>query len=199
MGTVPILRGDGFSLRPFRQADAEQFAAAVQESMASLAPWMPWAHLRYSVRDAQLWIDTCADNLSAGLSYDIGIYSQDGRVLFGGVALNQISTENRMANLGYWVRKSRQGEGLATRAAWMMACFGFHRLHLTRIEIVAAEQNLASRRVAEKTGALLECIARNRLVLRGVPCRAAIYSLVPESVMPSVPTPAPASPRAVSE
>ncbi len=199
MGTVPILRGDGFSLRPFRQADAEQFAAAVQESMSSLAPWMPWAHLRYSVRDAQLWIDTCADNLSAGLSYDIGIYSQDGRVLFGGVALNQISAENRMANLGYWVRRSRQGEGLATRAAWMMAGFGFHRLHLTRIEIVAAEQNLASRRVAEKTGALLECIARNRLVLRGVPCRAAIYSLVPESVMPSVPTPTLTSSRAVSE
>lgn len=194
MGTVPILRGDGFALRPFRQADAEQLTAAVQESMASLAPWMPWAHLRYSVRDAQLWIDTCADNLSARLSYDIGVYSEDGRTLFGGVALNQLSAENRMANLGYWIRKSRQGQGLATRAARMMACFGFHRLHLTRIEIIAAEQNAASRRVAEKTGALLECIARNRLVLRGAPCRAAVYSLVPESVMPESAAPGPGTP-----
>lgn len=180
----PILRGDGFTLHPFRQSDATQLAAAVQESMASLAPWMPWAHLRYSVRDAQLWIETCTDNLAAGVSYDIGVYSEDGRTLLGGVALNQLSPENAMANLGYWIRKSHQGKGLATRAAVMMACFGFHRLHLTRIEILAAERNLASRRVAEKIGAQLECLARNRLVLHGVPCRAAVYSLVPESFAP---------------
>jgi RimJ/RimL family protein N-acetyltransferase len=178
---MQTIHGAGFSLRPFRHSDVAQFVAAVRESEATLSRWMPWAHQDYSVRDARLWVELCAENLAAGYSYDIGVFSADGRELFGGVALNQLSPENGMANLGYWIRHSRQGQGLATKAAVMMACYGFHRLCLTRVEIIAAEQNLASRRVAEKTGALLECIARNRLILHGVPCRAAVYSLVPES------------------
>ncbi|MBY4896708.1 GNAT family N-acetyltransferase [Cupriavidus sp. AU9028] len=181
---MPIMRGDGFSLRPFRQADAEQFATAVRESMSTLGRWMPWASPRYSVRDAQLWFELCTENMASGLAYDIGVFSEDGRQLYGGVALNQLMPECNMANLGYWIRQGRQGKGLATRAAVMMACFGFHRLRLTRIEIVADRDNVASRRVAEKTGAMLECIARNRLVLNGVPRPAAIYSLVPESFHP---------------
>jgi RimJ/RimL family protein N-acetyltransferase len=178
---MQTLHGAGFSLRPFRYSDATQFATAVRESEATLSRWMPWAHQDYSVRDARLWVELCGENLAAGYSYDIGVFSADGRELYGGVALNQLSPEHGMANLGYWIRQSRQGQGLATRAAVLMACYGFHRLRLTRVEIIAAEDNVASRRVAEKTGALLECIARNRLVLHGIPCRAAVYSLVPES------------------
>jgi RimJ/RimL family protein N-acetyltransferase len=175
------MQGDGFQLRPFLQVDVPQFVAAVRESMGTLGVWMPWAHQGYSARDAQAWIDLCLENLATGLSCDIGVYSPDGSELYGSVAINQISLDCGMGNLGYWIRRSRQGKGIATRAAVMMACYGFHRMHLSRIEIIAAEHNHASRRVAEKTGALLECIARNRLVLHGVPCRAAVYSLVPES------------------
>ena len=46
---------------------------------------------------------------------------------------------------------------------------------------MAVETNLASRAVAERIGAQFECIARNRLILRGRPVAAAVYSLVPES------------------
>jgi RimJ/RimL family protein N-acetyltransferase len=42
--------------------------------------------------------------------------------------------------------------------------------------------NAASRRVAEKLGARLECIARNRLMGWGRPHDAAVYSLVPSDV-----------------
>jgi RimJ/RimL family protein N-acetyltransferase len=175
------MHGQEFLLRPFRHVDVPQFVAAVRESMDTLGVWMPWAHPGYSAHDAQAWFELCAQNLSTGLSCDIGVYSPDGRELYGSVAINQISPDCAMGNLGYWIRRSRQGQGLATRAAIMMACYGFHRMHLMRIEIIAAEHNHASRRVAEKTGALLECIARNRLIIHGAPCRAAIYSLVPES------------------
>jgi hypothetical protein len=34
-------------------------------------------------------------------------------------------------------------------------------------------------RIAEKVGAVLECIARNRLVVRGMPQLTAVYSMVP--------------------
>ncbi len=182
---MQTLHGQGFMLRPFRHADVPQFVAAVRESRASVGVWMPWAHEGYDALDAQAWFDICADNLAAGSSYDVGVYSPDGRELYGGVAVSDVHSAYNMGNLGYWIRASRQRQGLASRAAAMMACFAFHRLRLTRLEIVAAEHNAASRGVAEKIGAQFECIARNRLVMHGLPCAAAVYSLVPESFGPA--------------
>jgi len=77
------------------------------------------------------------------------------------------------------VRQSQQGRGIATKATQAIATFGFKELELTRLEIVVAEENLASRRVAEKVGARFECIPRNRLVIRGMPTDSAVYSLQP--------------------
>jgi len=179
------LRGKDFQLRPFRASDEAQFVMAVRESMRTVGLWMPWARADYTVYDAREWFDRCAAMMDEGAAYDIGVFSPDGRELYGGVAINQIRREDNLGNLGYWIRQSRQHQGLATGAAVMMACHGFHVLGLTRLEIVAVETNLASRAVAEKVGATFECIARNRLILRGRPVAAAVYSLVPESFDPS--------------
>ena len=82
--------------------------------------------------------------------------------------------------IGYWVRQTCQRQGIATRAVQSIAEYGFGQLKLTRLEIVAPEQNVPSRRVAEKVGAVFECIARNRVRVHGKPQPAAIYSFVPE-------------------
>ncbi len=178
---MQLLRGKDFLLRPFRASDVAPFVAAVRESMSTVGAWMPWAHPDYSSYDAQDWFARCAACMDEGTAYDVGVFSADGRMLYGGVAINQIRREDNLGNLGYWIRQSHQRQGLASGAATMMACHGFHALGLTRIEIVAAETNLASRGVAERIGAAFECIARNRLILRGRPVAAAVYSLVPES------------------
>ncbi len=97
----------------------------------------------------------------------------------GSVGLNQRNRAHNFMNLGYWMRASQQGNGIAVRAARLVAAFGFGQVGLTRIEIVAALDNRASRRVAERSGAVFEAIARNRLVDRGNPIDAALYALVP--------------------
>jgi RimJ/RimL family protein N-acetyltransferase len=81
--------------------------------------------------------------------------------------------------LGYWVRESRQGQGIAGEIARLIADFGFRMLGLARIEIVVAEENYPSRRVAEKLGASFEGIARRRILMCGASIDAAIYSLIP--------------------
>ena len=175
------LRSQAFQLRQFRASDEAQFVMAVRESMSTVGLWMPWALPDYSIYDAREWFERCATMMDEGAAYDIGVFSPDGRELYGGVAINQIRREDNAGNLGYWIRQSQQHKGLASGAATMMACYGFHTLGLTRLEIVAVETNLASRAVAETIGAEFECIARNRLILRGRPVPAAVYSLVPES------------------
>lgn len=174
----PII-ADDLCIRPFRVDDTETFAAAVRESVATVGPWLPWCRADYGVKEARAWIGQCAVRLNMGFSYDVGIFSEDCATLYGGVAINQIDHVHNTGNIGYWVRESMHRRGIATRAARAMAKFGFETLRLTRLEIVAAESNLASRAVAKGLGATFECIARNRLFVHGKPMAAAVYSLVP--------------------
>jgi ribosomal-protein-serine acetyltransferase len=173
------LIADGLCIRPFRVNDSEAFAAAVRESVGTVGEWLPWCHAGYGAKEARAWIGQCAVRLNMGFSYDVGIFTEDGVTLLGGVAINQIDHVHNTGNIGYWVREGMQRRGIATHAARAMAKFGFDALHLTRLEIVAAENNCASRAVAEKIGATFECVARNRLFVRGVPLDAAVYSLIP--------------------
>ena len=89
---------------------------------------------------------------------------------------------HNFANLGYWVRTSRTGQGIATAAARLVAEFGFAELRFTRLEIVAAVRNIASQRVAEKVGATREGIERNRHVVHGRIHDAVMYSLIPDDL-----------------
>ncbi len=54
----------------------------------------------------------------------------------GGVGINQINALHGIGNLGYWVRSSRVGEGIASAAALLVARFGLVAGGLVRIEIV---------------------------------------------------------------
>jgi RimJ/RimL family protein N-acetyltransferase len=173
-----LITGD-LCVRPFVAEDAPAFAAAARESAASLHDWMPWCHAGYSVAEAQAWMDLCEQNRHASLAWDVGIFRTVDQRLLGGIGVNQINRLHNCGNVGYWVRQSEQGKGIATASVRMIAAYGFAELKLTRLEILAAENNHASRRVALKAGAWFECLARNRLVLRGMPYTAAVHSLVP--------------------
>jgi len=173
------LVANGVCIRPFCESDVSLFVDAVRESLSTVGSWMPWCTAGYSEWDARSWFERCATNLRVAQAYDIGVFSPEGEVLLGGVSIHQLSVQHNVASIGYWVRQSRQGQGIATRAVQVLAGYGFTELKFTRLEIVAQVNNHASRRVAEKVGAKFECIAQNRLVVRGQPVAGAVYSLVP--------------------
>jgi ribosomal-protein-serine acetyltransferase len=151
--------------------------SAVRESEGGVGRWLPWCH-DYSLFDAVKWFSECADRQQAGVGYDLGIFSADGLELQGGVAINQIRREHQVGNLGYWVRTSRQRQGIGAEALARMVGFGLQELGLERLEIVTATSNIPSRALAEKIGARFECIAPHRLRIRDELHDAAIYAIV---------------------
>jgi RimJ/RimL family protein N-acetyltransferase len=180
-----LLRGEGVCLRPLLPADAEAFARAARESARSVGRWMSWCHEHFSIDEARAWFAICAAELAAGSAVELGIFAADGGEVLGGIGLNHLIAEHKLCNLGYWVRASRQREGIATRAVRRMARFGFAELGLMRIEIVVAEGNVSSAGVARKADALYEGLARNRLVVGGVSVPAWIFSIVPDAAGPT--------------
>ncbi|WP_338845260.1 GNAT family N-acetyltransferase [Massilia sp. W12] len=174
------LQGVDLCLRPWQSSDAIAFQEATLESVSTVGRWMNWCHAGYSLADAESWIMQCQANLEAGISYELGIFSADGAILYGGIGINDIRRLHMVANVGYWVRENRQQHGIALDALRLTLAFGLQELHMQRLEIVAAESNQPSRTVAEKAGAVFEGLQRKRLLIHGVAHTAAMYSVVAE-------------------
>ena len=166
-------------MRPNSEDFSAQLHAAAMESLATVGLWMPWCHSERTMAESVTWLQDCQANWDSGTDYEFTVFDPSGEYL-GAAGLNQFNRVHNFANLGYWVRESRQRHGIAVEATKLLADFGFRSLGLSRIEIVVAIDNIPSCRVAEKAGAEYEGIARNRLLLRGTAIPAAVYSMVPD-------------------
>ena len=167
-------------LRPFHLDDAEETYQAVRESLTELKPWMSFAYDGYSLSDSRDFIRITRARWSEGTLYAFAITEKKTGSILGGCSLSHIHPVYHLCNLGYWVRSSRQGQGIAGRATKLAARYGFEKLGLIRVEIVIAHDNKASMRVAEKVGAHYEGILRNRMVVGREVHDAHMYSLVPQ-------------------
>ncbi len=164
-------------IRPYEPGDAAPLQEAIVESVREISPWLPWCHPAYSLADSRTWIEHCRAAWEEAAEYNFAIVSPAGRLL-GGCGLNQLRKEHRIANLGYWVRTSAVGTGVAPAAARKLARFAFRETELARLEIVVAVDNARSHRVAVKVGALREGIAHDRLYAYGASRDAVVYALL---------------------
>jgi len=162
-------------IRPFTLDDAPALVAAVRESVSELTPWMPWCHPGYSLQDAGTFIKTAMDGLAKRTCFEFAITS--GGAVLGVSGINQLDKANLRANVGYWVRSTAAGRGVATSAVGLMRKWAFASTELVRLEILVAISNLPSQRVAEKAGAVREGVLRRRLLLHGVSHDAVMFSL----------------------
>lgn len=169
-------------LRPWQDDDAPALYEAIRESIESVGRFMPWCHPDYRLEEAQAWTAHCRASWLEGSMHDFAILTTEGRLL-GAVGLNQLDYRNFRANLGYWIRDSARGQGYTALAARTVAAFGFGSLALQRIEIVAAVDNLASQRCAEKIGGQREGIARRRIWMHNEAHNAVVYGLVPDDLV----------------
>jgi ribosomal-protein-serine acetyltransferase len=168
--------GELVSIRPLCLSDVRLLYAAIEESRRQLAAWMTWCHPEYAIADTDAFVRECVDHWDSGKSYTFAIVDHTNRPFLGSIGLNRLSASENTANLGYWVRHSRAGEGVATAATRLIARFGLGALGLNRLELLVPVSNLASRRVAEKAGAKFEGVLRKRLLLE---CNATMPPSIP--------------------
>jgi len=168
------------SIRFVENGDADALHEAARESTREVFRWLPWCRPEYSLDDARTWIAKQIEARVCGSAFEFAIISPTGRFL-GGCGLNHINETDRRANLGYWVRTSASGQGVATTAVRALSKWAFRHTQLERLEIVAATGNLRSQRVAEKLRAVREGVARSRLRLHHQFHDAVVYSIVRSS------------------
>jgi RimJ/RimL family protein N-acetyltransferase len=171
--------GDGLVLlRPYRRSDVDELYEAARESIDEVYPWLPWCHPGYQRSESEEWIGQQRDLWTQDRAYEFAVVDPARGGFLGGCGVNSVSRLHRFANLGYWIRSSALGRGVATAAARLVARFSFDRLDLQRLELVIEPENAASIRVAEKLGARREGLLRSRLNVENDQRDALMFSLV---------------------
>lgn len=164
--------------------DVDEFLRAVLESKTSLMRWMPWCHIDYGADDVERWFERADQMWASQTAFPMLIRSKASGALLGGTGLHDVLLYGkREADLGYWVRTSARGQGVASTAMRAIAAFAFTELKLARASIRIRLENGSSRRAAERAGASFEGIARHGLVQGEARFDAAQYSLLPSDLV----------------
>lgn len=119
-----------------------------------------------------------SENWENKTGFGFAIFDAQTDQYLGDVALNHPDLNHKYFNLGYWVRVSKQNRGIASDATRALAQSAFENLAINRIEILAAVENIASQKVAEKAGAMREGILRKRFVIGGRVHDAMMFSFI---------------------
>jgi len=141
-----------------------------------------------TLEEVEGWIKEFVELWENKKQYHFQIIETSSDQFVGGIFLNHVIHGYKMANLGYWVRTSRVGKGIATEAARQTARYGFDELGFQRIEIVVSKDNAPSLRIAEKVGAVREGLLRNRLQINDLAHDAYMHSLIPSDLSDNNPT-----------
>ena len=169
------------------EVDSEIELILVEASLAStlfelidsdrdrLSKWLPWPPLNKSVQDTVSFIEKCKSDFDKGISMVCAIRYLGNIV--GVVGYNKIDTSLKKAELGYWLSSSKQGRGIVTRASRYLIDYAFAKLDVERVQIAAAAENTASRKICERLGCGLEGIISNCENLHGKVVSHAIYGI----------------------
>ncbi len=155
-------RGGGRTLvlRPWRLTDIDALLRAVSESAPSLRSFMPWAHATPTREEEYTLVTGFQERYWSGREYLLGMFAEDGSVL-GGVGLHpRVALNPQGLEVGYWCHAAHRRQGWTTLAVRMLITLAFDRFGCDRLQLIHAESNVASRRVAEKCGFLYECTQR---------------------------------------
>jgi RimJ/RimL family protein N-acetyltransferase len=167
-------------VRCWQPADAPLLKEAVDSSLDHLRPWMPWAHDEpQSVAEKVDLLRAFRGRFDLDEDYVYALFDGAETAVVGGSGLHTRAGDDAL-EIGYWIRASRAGEGLATEATVALTRVGFAVCAVERIEIRVDPANEASARIPEKLGFMREGTLRRRQPARaGEPRRdAVVYAML---------------------
>lgn len=139
-------------LRCWSRDDASRLKEAVDESLPELRQWMPWAATEPSPLESFTGrIEKFRRAFVEGRDWTYGVFDAGETRVLGGAGLHARSEPGRL-EIGYWIRSSETGKGLATEAAAALLGRAF-RLHgVQAVEIRCDARNAASAAVPRRLG-----------------------------------------------
>jgi RimJ/RimL family protein N-acetyltransferase len=138
------------TLRPWRADDLPALLAAHRDP--ALRRWL--ATSLTGEAEARQWLEVQAAGWDSATRFSFAVVTDGNAIGHVVVKMGNAGT----AEVGYWTAPQVRGQGIATRAVETVSGWAFYTHDLTRLDLLHAEGNTASCRVAEKCGYVLHDI-----------------------------------------
>jgi RimJ/RimL family protein N-acetyltransferase len=165
--------------RCWEPSDAPALKEAVDSSIDHLLPWMPWAAEEPQTLDEKVQLlRGFRGQFDLGQEFVYGLFSKDESEVVGGSGFHTRAGQGAL-EIGYWIRASREGQGLTTEVTAALTRVGFEVCGVDRMEIQVEPANERSLRIPLKLGYREEARLRRRLYAPpgGEPRDAVVFTL----------------------
>ena len=164
----PILRdfpseltGERVLLRPPCAGDGPAIWEATDESREHLKPWMPWIEETKTQADSERYARQAHARWLTREDLPLTIWERDTARYLGGTGFHRIHWNVPSFEIGYWIRKSAEGQGFMTETVRLLCRFAFETLQANRLEIRCDALNERSAAVPRRLGFVHEATLRN--------------------------------------
>jgi len=142
------IKTNRLNLRHFNKEDLETYSAIMDDNQ--IARWFPKGD-SYTRKESEKSLNNI---LSHWMKYGFGLWAitkKENDQIIGRCGLNYI-LESSEVELDFIISKNYWNQGYATEASEGVIFYGFKILYLDRIIALSKPENIASRKVIEKTG-----------------------------------------------
>ncbi|TAG79421.1 MAG: N-acetyltransferase [Betaproteobacteria bacterium] len=139
-------------LRPYRSGDGRAKFEAVNEDLAELSYWMPWPERHRSVEDSENYAREMAGKWITRDALILGVFSLDEKTLLGGCGFHGFDWTVPSLEIGWYLRKSARGQGIATEAVSLCCTLAFDHMKVNRVWGSCDALNTRSAKLFERIG-----------------------------------------------
>ncbi len=173
---MELYREENLSLVQMNEDHAEELFVLVNDNREYLREWLPWLDTITKAKETNAYILTQLEKFARGEAlFQVIFYKEK---IVGVVAFNTIDTANSIGYIGYWLDQEVTGKGIMTLAVQDLIRMSFNELHLEKVEVRCAAQNMKSRAIPEKIGFKNEGLIRNAENVNGKMLDHVVYGLL---------------------
>ena len=154
---------DNVYLQLLQERHAAEVFSLVDQEREYLREWLPWVDATETLDDTLSFIKSSLEQFASSHGFAAGIWS-DGRFA-GVIGTHKLDLLNRKGEIGYWLGRSAQGQGVVTAACRAVVTHLLGEMNLNRVEIHCAVGNEKSCAVATRLGFTEEGMAREAQLL----------------------------------
>jgi RimJ/RimL family protein N-acetyltransferase len=155
----PPLTDGVVTLRPWDERDVPALVECINGD-EEMTRWMDAIPQPYLDKEARTWVEQASSYWLAGTSAPFAVTDSETGAVLGGVGFGWVGDE-RVGEVGYWLRSEARGRGLTARAVSLVSRWAFRELGCERLQLRADTDNVGSQRVAEKAGFTREGVLRS--------------------------------------
>ena len=152
------------TLRPPRTGDGPALHQALSESLPELRRFLaslPWVAADQTLESAEMFCRNGEANFVSRKDLPFLVFEKRAGNLVASAGLHRTAWQTPKTEVGYWCRTSATHNGFVTEAVIALTEYAFQHIRAVRVELITDEENVASCRVAERAGFVLEGVLRN--------------------------------------